>query len=74
MTTQSQFLSDIETYLVQSSMTATVFGRQACGNPNFVFRLRDGRDVTLATVDRVRRFMAENPPPAGETQGVPDAA
>lgn len=63
MTTKAQFIADIDAYLVQSGMTETDFSRRSCNNPSFVFRLRKGADVTLSTVDRVRRFMADNPSP-----------
>lgn len=56
-------LSAIEAYLKRTGMAATRFGTLAVKDGNFVGRLRrDPKGVTLRTVEKVRKFMADNPP------------
>lgn len=61
MLTQAQFVASVEKYLADSDTTPTTFGKAVAGDPNFVFDLRRGRSPSLATVERVLRFIAENP-------------
>ncbi|WP_114952230.1 hypothetical protein [Sphingosinicella terrae] len=55
-------LQRIEAYLRQSRMPPTRFGRDALGDPNFLFNLRDGREPRPATVRRVLAFMESHAP------------
>lgn len=57
----SGFLQEIETYLAESGMKPTTFGKLAMGDPRFVATMRDGRAPNLSTVDRVRKFITDNP-------------
>lgn len=50
-------LADIDDYVARTGMTRTAFGIKAAGNPNLYGRLRDGRNFTLQTLDRVRSFI-----------------
>jgi hypothetical protein len=43
----------IEQYLKRSRTPPTRFGREAVGDPRFVFDLRDGREPRDSTVARV---------------------
>ena len=52
------FLADVEDFLSEWSMEASLFGRNALKDPNFVFDLRKGRCPNLRTIERVRAFMA----------------
>jgi hypothetical protein len=54
------FLAEIEDFLEETGMLHSVFGRAAVGDGNLIRRLLRGTSVTLSTVDRVRKFMAEN--------------
>jgi 2,4-dienoyl-CoA reductase-like NADH-dependent reductase (Old Yellow Enzyme family) len=56
-------LHRIERYLRSTKMTATRFGRDAVGDPNFVTNLRDGRQPRQTTLTRVLDFIerAETP-------------
>lgn len=56
------FLREVEEYLDRSGLGPNSFGRRAMSDPRFVYDLRKGRAVSIATVDKVRKFMAENPP------------
>jgi hypothetical protein len=50
-------LESIEKYLKARRMPPTRFGREAVGDPNFVFNLRDGREPRAATIVRVRSYL-----------------
>jgi 2,4-dienoyl-CoA reductase-like NADH-dependent reductase (Old Yellow Enzyme family) len=56
-TLTDQFLDEIETFLTQSGMDATAFGKSAMSDPSFVFDLRAGRSPSIRTVDRCRNYM-----------------
>jgi hypothetical protein len=59
MTVQSDLLSEIEAFLAKrGSMAETTFGKLAVNDGKFVRRLRDGCNMTLATIDRVRLFIS----------------
>ena len=50
-------LREVEKFLRQSDVAPTRFGREAVGDPRFVFDLRRGRDPRPATVARVLAFL-----------------
>jgi len=50
-------LRDVEKFLKSSNTPAARFGREAMGDPRFVFDLRKGREPRPRTVDRVRAFL-----------------
>jgi len=58
MTLLESFLVDVEAFLSERGMEASLFGRNALKDPNFVFDLRRGRCPNLRTIQRVRAFMA----------------
>lgn len=58
MTTIETLLFDIDAFLRDVAMAETTFGRHAVNDGKFVGRLREGAGVTVATVDRVRAYMA----------------
>ncbi len=51
------FLEEIEAFLAEADMSASAFGKAALNDPPFVAQLREGRNVTLATVEKCRAFM-----------------
>lgn len=55
----SQFLAEIEAFLVAFRFPPTRFGVEAVGDTKFVFALRAGRNPRLDTAHRVYAFMAE---------------
>lgn len=63
---ESELLSEIDRFLASSGMSASYFGKAACGNSELIARLRDGKTVTLTTVSRVRNFIAEREAKAGQ--------
>jgi len=50
-------MADVEAFLSERSMEASLFGRRALKDPNFVFDLRKGRCPNLRTIQRVSAFM-----------------
>ena len=89
MDVQDELVDEIEAYCRDAGIAETTFGRIVVNDGKFVGRLREGKGVTTATVDRVRRFLTENgaapgagsldpapPPPAVETapEGDPKTA
>lgn len=57
------FLREVERFLKRSKMDATAFGKEALGDPSFVFDLRKGRSPSGRTMDKVRAWMREKLPP-----------
>ena len=52
-------LREVENFLRNSDVPPTRFGREAMGDPRFVFDLRNGREPRPATVARIRRFLED---------------
>ena len=50
-------LREIENFLRVSDVPPARFGRQAMGDPRFVFDLRNGREPRPRTVTRIRQFL-----------------
>ena len=50
-------LREVEKYLRRNGTAPTRFGRDALGDPRFVFDLRNGRDPRPQTVERVLAFL-----------------
>jgi sulfate adenylyltransferase subunit 2 len=64
-TVARSFLSEIETFLGSAGLEPTALGKQALGDPNFVFDLRKGRSPSTRTIDKVRGWIARQRAPAG---------
>lgn len=52
-------LSEIDEFLEERGWADSTFSRKAVNDGKFVNRLRQGGGVTVATVDRVRAYMAK---------------
>lgn len=50
-------LQRVEKHIKERRMPPTRFGREAVGDPRFVFDLRAGREPRRATVERVDRYL-----------------
>ena len=48
---------DVEKFLRQTKTAPTRFGREAVGDPRFVFDLRRGREPRTTTIRRVKQFL-----------------
>jgi len=56
-TISEHFLGRVEAFLRETGTKPTEFGRSAVGDASFVLNLRRGRSPTLATADKVLRFI-----------------
>lgn len=54
---RTSLIQDIETFLRNSGMGASYFGKVATGNSELVSRLRAGRRVWPETEEKAREFM-----------------
>ena len=60
--TAESLLGEIERYCRQSNIAESTFGRQVVNDGKLCARLRDGKDVTLDTAQRIRDFIEAHPP------------
>jgi sulfate adenylyltransferase subunit 2 len=63
-TVAQSFLSEIEAFLESAGLEPTALGKQALGDPNFVFDLRKGRSPSTRTIEKVRGWIAQQQAPA----------
>lgn len=59
MSTRETVLAEIEKFLRETRMSATQFGDKSINDRALVKRLREGRDLTTGTVDKIRAFMRQ---------------
>jgi SAM-dependent methyltransferase len=55
-------IREIETYCRQAGIAESTFGRHAINDGKLCSRLRAGKNVTLATAERVRSYIRDNGP------------
>ena len=60
MDAQTQLLAEIEAFLPKRGIKETTFGRLAVNDGKFVQRLREGQNMTLATIKRAHDFIRDN--------------
>lgn len=53
-------LGRVELYIKRTRTPPTRFGRDALGDPNLVFDLRDGREPRSRTVQKIEAFLDAN--------------
>lgn len=58
MDAYDELIAEIDAFLTRTGMTARALGVRAVGDGKFVARLRARANVTLATVGRVRAYIA----------------
>ena len=56
------FLAEIERFLGKAGIEPTTLGKQALGDPSFVFDLKKGRSPSTRTMDKVRAWMQQRQP------------
>ena len=64
----AKLIDEIETFLQQTEMSPSYFGRLAVNDGKFVDRLRSGGDVTTTTQANVQAFMRDYVPKATRTE------
>ena len=62
MTLHDKLMAEIEAYLKRTGMSARAFGVAVRGDPPLVYRLRKGHGMHVSTVERIRAYIAKNPP------------
>lgn len=60
MNSAQDLLREIDAFLERSGKTQTAFGIETMNNSSFVRHLRQGGSVTLRTVDKIRKFIADH--------------
>ena len=55
--TEAQLLAKIERYAKRHGITVTEFGLRAVNNPALATRLKQGKTVTVATLNKALTFM-----------------
>lgn len=58
---RSEVLEQISTYCRASGLAESTFGRRAVNDGKLVARIRDGGRITARTLDRIQRFIDDNP-------------
>jgi sulfate adenylyltransferase subunit 2 len=73
-TVAKSFLGEIERFLETEALDATTLGKQALGDPSFVFDLRKGRSPSTRTIEKVRGWMRGQRKPASPATPVTSTA
>jgi hypothetical protein len=69
------FRSKVETFLAETGMAVSRFGRLACGDGDFIADLRKGaREFRPSTIRKVEKFMSDYPEPSPAHENVNPAA
>ena len=58
----ADILSEIRSHCRNTGISESTFGLRAVNDGKLVERLSAGRTITLDTADRIRAYMASNPP------------
>lgn len=58
----STLISEIEAFTQRHGMSEWAFGEAALNDRHFIRQLREGRDIRVSTLARVRGFMATYQP------------
>jgi hypothetical protein len=69
---QDPFLADAERYCAAAGIKLSTLGLYAVGNSRFFANLKAGRPCLTSTLERVRRYMQENPRPEPTTAAPAD--
>ena len=67
MKIRSQIIELIDLYLSETGLTDAAFGRLVLNDHKFIRRLRSGIGVTLTSIERIERFIRENPAKSKES-------
>lgn len=54
---REQIIREVDDFLYESEIPPAIFGRDALGDSNFVGELRQGRDLRVSTIERLRDQM-----------------
>ena len=56
--TREDILSDVHNFVTETGISADALGRRAVGDGGVISRLRNGRNITIGTMDRLYDYMA----------------
>lgn len=70
----TDLLGEIRTFLSETGMGPSYFGKAACGNSEVVGRLEAGRTVTLATAEKIRDFIRDRRVPLAAQEPAQESA
>lgn len=59
-------LQTIETFCAANNLSEWQFGEAALNDRHFIRQLRDGRDLRMSTLGKVRDFMSNYPAPKAD--------
>lgn len=57
--TREMFVQEIERFLEKSGMSARKFSVEAAGDSAFIYRLRAGKNVTIAKIEQVQAYIQQ---------------
>ena len=57
-----QLLAQISEYCRQAGMAESTFGRRAVNDGKLVHRLREGKRITVDTLERIQAFLGDGVP------------
>ena len=60
-------LGEIESYCRSSGIAESTFGKLVVNDGKLCTRLREGKNVTLDTADRIKSYIHEHQPAQGKT-------
>jgi hypothetical protein len=66
-----QILSQISEFCRQADMAESTFGRRAVNDGKLVHRLREGKRITIDTLERIQAYIAASMP--GPRSATPEA-
>lgn len=66
--TREQLIQSIADYADRANLSPATVTKRAVDNSRLYQRLSDGYGCTLKTAERIRAFIAENPPKTSEAQ------
>ena len=69
MNIQHEIIHELDVYAEKSGVDASTVCRKATGNPRLRERLEARIDRVQSDVDRLRKFMMDNPPSSCSTDG-----
>ncbi len=60
-----KFIEEIEEYCHRMQMAKSTFGLKVVNDGKLISRLKDGKGITLANVNKIQEYMLNNPPQGG---------
>lgn len=58
MSLRDDLIKEIKAFLKEADMSPSTFGEEAIGDRALMITLAKGRDLKIATVERIRKFIA----------------